>query len=131
MMQQERDDSPLVSIALATFNGQRFLAEQLDSLLRQTYSNLEIIISDDGSTDATVNIVASYAAAYPHIFVYRNTGEKGVASNFQHAIRQCKGDLIAFCDQDDIWLPGKIEKLVKEIGDASLIYHDSLLINEN
>jgi glycosyltransferase involved in cell wall biosynthesis len=129
-MHHGKDKAPLVSIALATYNGERFLAEQLDSLLRQTYPNLEIVISDDGSTDGTRSIIARYAATHPRISTYVNSGEKGVRNNFQYAIRQCKGDLIALCDQDDIWLPGKIEELVNQIGDASLIYHDSLLINE-
>ena len=121
---------PFVSIALATYNGERFLAEQLESLVNQTYPKLEIIVSDDGSTDKTVSILERYAAIHPQIRIYQNTGKSGVTNNFQHAIRHCEGVFIALADQDDIWLPGKIEQLVNGIGTASLIYHDSLLIDE-
>ena len=120
---------PLVSIALATFNGEQFIAEQVESLIAQTYPNLEIIISDDGSTDRTFSILKSYAERYSHIFIYSNNGEKGLRKNFEHALKKCNAPYIALCDQDDVWLPGKIALLVEQIGEASLIYHDSLLVN--
>lgn len=121
---------PFVSIALATYNGERFLAEQLESLVNQTYPNLEIIVSDDGSTDNTLGILERYAAIHPQLRIYQNTRKSGVTNNFQNAIRHCEGAFIALSDQDDIWLPGKIEQMVKGIGNASLIYHDSLLVDE-
>src|SRR5688500_15660643 len=129
-MQEFNNYTPLVSIALATYNGEGFLARQLDSLLNQTYTNVEIVVSDDGSTDGTLNILRHYASLHQRMAVYNNIGEKGVTQNFQNAIRKCQGQLIALCDQDDIWLPQKIEKLVNELGECSLIYHDSLLVDD-
>jgi glycosyltransferase involved in cell wall biosynthesis len=129
-MHQAMSSQPMVSIALASLNGGRFIAEQLDSLVNQTYPNLEIIISDDGSEDDTLGILESYALQYPFISIVTNDGEHGVARNFENALKYCKGELIALCDQDDIWHPSKIEILVRHIGDNSLIYHNSLLIDE-
>jgi glycosyltransferase involved in cell wall biosynthesis len=129
-MHQATTSQPMVSIALATFNGEGFVAEQLESLVNQTYPNLEIIVSDDGSEDDTLSILESYAIRYPFITIVLNDGEHGVEKNFENSLKYCNGELIALCDQDDIWHPSKIEILVNTIGDASLIYHNSLLIDQ-
>jgi glycosyltransferase involved in cell wall biosynthesis len=121
----------LVSIALATFNGEKFLEAQLDSLLSQTYRNIEIIISDDYSTDNTVLIIEEYKKKESSIFLVKNKLEKGVNKNFENAINHCKGEYIALCDQDDVWMPHKIETLVNNIDKASLIYHNSLFVDTN
>ncbi|PWJ59090.1 glycosyltransferase involved in cell wall biosynthesis [Dyadobacter jejuensis] len=120
---------PLVSIALCTFNGQAHLKPQLETLLQQSYSNLEIIVIDDASTDDTYAILLQYAAKYPHFKVYRNERNKGYNRNFEQALQKCSGDLIAICDQDDLWHPKKIEKQVEAIQGHQLIYHDSELID--
>lgn len=127
----ENLNKPLVSIAMATYNGAVFLQKQLDSLLAQTYKNIEIIISDDCSTDETISIIETYKNKFPAIYLYKNGNEKGVNKNFENAIKNCKGEYIALCDQDDIWLPHKIETLVNNIGDAALIYHNSLFVDKN
>lgn len=114
------DTTKRVSIALCTYNGERFLREQLDSLLAQTYPIFEIVAQDDGSTDRTMDILSEYAAANPTIKVYCNEAAHGVNGNFYSCISRCKGDLIAICDQDDIWDKRKIEKLVAAIGDKML-----------
>ena len=120
---------PLVSIAVAVYNGEKFLVQQLDTLLGQTYQNMEIIVSDDGSSDGTWAILETYAAKHANFFIYRNEGPRGIKRNFEHALKHCKGDLIAFSDQDDIWMLDKIEKLVAHIGDHALIYHNSLFVD--
>lgn len=113
-------DIQSVSIVMCTFNGQQYLAEQIDSLLKQTYPVHEIIIQDDGSTDGTMSLLQDYAAAHPVIKLFHNDGEHGVNNNFFSALRRASGDYIAICDQDDIWEPAKVEKQVAAIGDNLL-----------
>ena len=122
---------PLVSIALCTYNGEHYLVEQLDSLVTQTYQNLEIIVVDDLSRDNTLAIAENYARRYPIIKIYQNTENLGYNKNFEKAISLCKGELIALSDQDDIWDITKIAIQVEHIKDNMLIYHDSELIDEN
>ncbi|MDB5141349.1 MAG: glycosyltransferase family 2 protein [Mucilaginibacter sp.] len=124
--------SELVSIALCTYNGAMYLNEQLNSLVSQTYTNLEIIVVDDGSDDDTVGILDLYASNFPlsNIKVYTNDHNLGYVKNFEKAISLCNGKYIALCDQDDIWDVQKISVLVNNIGGNVLIYHDSVFINE-
>jgi len=122
---------PLVSIALCTYNGERYLVEQLDSIINQTYTNIEIIVVDDGSSDGTLDILQSYAEKYPKFKVYKNKVNLGYIKNFEKAISLCTGDCIALSDQDDIWELNKIDIMVDNIGDHLLLYHDSTFISEN
>ena len=121
---------PLVSIALCTYNGAKYLAQQLDSLVNQTYPSIEIIAVDDCSTDETFAVLTAYAAKYPQFKIYRNEENLGFTGNFERAVKLCSGEMIALCDQDDTWLPEKIELQVKAIGDNMLLYHDSEFVNE-
>jgi glycosyltransferase involved in cell wall biosynthesis len=120
----------LVSIALTTYNGEKFLKKQLDSIVNQTYKNLEIIICDDNSSDSTIDIVQKYMLKDKRIKLYTNSINLGVLKNFEKAISLCSGDYIALSDQDDIWLENKIEIMLDLIGDALLCYHDDILIDE-
>lgn len=115
---------------LCTYNGERFLQAQVDSLLQQTWRNMEIIISDDHSTDGTREILQQYTAD-PRFHITYQPINLGAIGNFEFATRQASGEYIAFCDQDDVWLPEKIEKLYAAIGDQWLVYSDSILIDEN
>ena len=115
MMEQKR-----VSIVMCTYNGERFLHEQLDSLLAQTRLPDEIIIQDDNSTDGTWSLLENYAARDPRIRLYRNQAGQGVNNNFFSALQRATGDLIAISDQDDIWEPDKIECQLAAIGDNLL-----------
>jgi len=124
-------DHPLVTIALCTYNGEEFLKEQLDSLVAQTYQNIEVVVIDDCSTDNTYNIVLSYAEKHPNFSVYRNEENIGFLKNFEKALSHCHGELIALCDQDDLWHTEKIALQVAAIGDNIMIYHDSEFIDEN
>lgn len=128
-MQQDAA-SPLVSIAMVTYNGEAYLSEQLDSILAQTYPYLDIIISDDGSTDDTLKILEEYTTLHENIRVVKNEGTKGFKGNAENAIRHCKGEWIALSDQDDTWLPEKIATMMKATADCSLVYHNSLFVNE-
>ena len=99
-----------VSVAMATYNGAAHLAAQLESIAAQAYLPAELQIGDDGSTDATKAIVAEFArrAPFPVAF-HRNPARLGYAANFLEAARRCSGDWIAFSDQDDVWLPEKLQ----------------------
>ncbi len=122
--------NPLVSIALATYNGEKYLKEQLNSIVNQTYKNIEIIVADDSSTDKTVEILKEFSQKYNvHFFV--NETNIGLVKNFERAVLLCKGDYIAFADQDDYWLPEKIEVLLNEIDENLLIHSDALVIDAN
>ncbi|WP_421945293.1 glycosyltransferase [Pedobacter sp.] len=120
---------PLVSIALCTYNGEKYITKQLDSILKQDYPNLEIIISDDISSDGTATILKNYAAKYQNIKFWVNESNLGFNQNFKKAMDNCSGDFIAIADQDDIWLENKISLLMENIGDNLLIYHDSAYID--
>jgi glycosyltransferase involved in cell wall biosynthesis len=118
-----------ISIALCTYNGADYLVEQLESLLSQTYSNLEIIVVDDASTDSTASLLRRYCARDPRIQLYTNAVNLGFRENFARALSLCSGDFIAPCDQDDVWLPQKIEALHGAIGAHALVYCDSEIID--
>jgi glycosyltransferase involved in cell wall biosynthesis len=123
------EDKPLVSIALCTYNGVKFLIQQLDTLVDQTYENIEIIAVDDCSTDGTFELLQGYAERYANFFVYRNETNIGFLKNFEGALGRCHGEFIALCDQDDIWHPQKIELQMAAIGNNMVIYHDSEFID--
>lgn len=109
-----------VSIVMCTYNGEKYIREQLDTLLHQTYPIHEIIIQDDHSTDGTMPILQSYEENYPFIKTFRNEGEKGINPNFLSAILRATGDYIAISDQDDLWELDKIEKQIDFIKDKLL-----------
>ena len=122
--------SPLISIAMCTYNGERFLRKQLDSLIAQDYRPLEIHIVDDRSTDSTWNILNEYAQQHPFIHIHQNETNQGVVKNFEKALTLCTGEYIGFCDQDDIWYPNKISTHINEIGNASLTYSQLSYVDE-
>ena len=119
-----------ISVALATYNGEKYITEQLSSILPQLTSEDEIIISDDGSTDRTLEIIAGFCCT--QIQVYTNP-KKGVISNFENAISHTSGDIIILCDQDDVWCPDKVKTLKEYFSstDVSLIVSDAYVTDEN
>ena len=123
------ESNPLVSIALCTLNGEHYLPVQLESILAQTYSRLEVVVLDDGSTDATVGMLEDYARRDSRIRLHHNPQRLGFIRNFERAITLCTGELIALSDQDDIWHPEKIERLLRHLNGHTLVYHDSELID--
>ena len=119
-----------ISIALATYNGEKYITEQLNSILPQLTSEDEIIISDDGSTDRTLEIIAGLCCAQIH--VYANP-KKGVISNFENAISHAGRDIIILCDQDDVWCSNKVETIKKYFSttDVNLLVSDAYVTDEN
>lgn len=116
------DNEPLnISVVMCTYNGARYVAEQLDSIVAQTYPIREIIIQDDGSTDATTDILKQYAQKDSRIRLYNNdSGIHGINGNFFCAMRRATGDFIAISDQDDIWEADKLALQSAAIGDKWL-----------
>ena len=109
------------SVALATYNGARHLQEQLDSLARQTLLPSELVVRDDGSTDDTLAIVEAFARTAPFpVHAERNAVNLGWGPNFLSAALACQGDVVAFCDQDDVWLPGKLARYAEAFADPQV-----------
>lgn len=117
---------PRVDILLATFNGQRYLSEQLDSLLAQDYPNFRIIVSDDGSSDSTRSLLKTYLESYPETIILIDNPAKGrgAAANFefllQWSLDQKWASWFCFSDQDDIWESFKISTLIKVVSEEKL-----------
>ncbi len=129
-MQQERN-YPLVSVVIGTYNGEAYLKEQLDSVFSQAYPNLEVIVSDDCSTDSTLSILHSYAERHSNMKLLQNKTNKGYIKNFEAGMEHAAGKYIAVCDQDDVWLDNKIMLMVEAIGDYPALYCDSYLVDES
>lgn len=110
---------PRVSVALCTCNGEPFIGEQVRSILRQTMPVSEVVVRDDASTDSTLAEIkrvwreVAQGNAVPVLRLHRNPVRLGVASNFESALSDCTGDLIALCDQDDVWHPARMARLVQ------------------
>ena len=115
-----------ISVAMATYNGANHLSEQLESLAAQTELPLELVVTDDGSTDATLSIVEAFAHTAPFpVHVHRNAVRLNYANNFLRAAQLCVGEFVAFCDQDDVWQPQKLEVCSAQIrkNNVQLIVH--------
>lgn len=98
-----------ISVALATYNGARYLREQLNSIAHQTLLPFELVVSDDGSTDETLSLLREFARSAPFpVRILEKEKNLGFADNFLFCASRCQGDLIAFCDQDDVWLAEKL-----------------------
>lgn len=107
--------TPTISVVMATYNGARFLREQLDSICNQTYPIEELILQDDGSNDETLVIAREFAAENPQMCIIRNEKNLGFNRNFITALKKASGEYVAIADQDDIWFPEKLEKQVRAI----------------
>lgn len=116
-----------VSVAMAVYNGANYLREQIDSILCQLSENDELIVSFDESTDMSKEILDNYMRIDKRVKVFKNHYNPGVVKNFQNALEHASGDIIFFSDQDDVWLPGKVELVMKEFEDpyVSVVIHDS------
>ena len=122
-----------VDILLATYNGEKYLAAQLDSILSQTYNNLRLIISDDCSKDSTKDILEEYKKKDSRIEVYYQEQNLGVVKNFEFLLNKVENKYYMLSDQDDIWKNEKIEKSIKKIEEtgAGLVYSDLEVVDEN
>lgn len=119
-----------ISVAMATYNGEKYIREQLESILKQLNEDDEIIISDDGSTDNTINIIKSFEDKRIKIF---HGPHNGVKQNFANAIYNCTGKYIFLSDQDDIWCNNKVNIVLKnfEKEKCMCIVHDCIVFDSN
>ena len=105
-----------VAILLATYNGQKYLKEQLDSILAQTFQDFRLVIHDDGSTDDTLKIINEYRDHYPDkIEIIYGHPSGSAKANFMYLLSEIEADYYFLSDQDDVWLPDKMEKSLKEL----------------
>ncbi|WP_319481208.1 glycosyltransferase family 2 protein [uncultured Draconibacterium sp.] len=118
----------VISVCIPTYNGELYIKEQLDSILNQTRAVDEIIISDDSSTDKTVEIIRSYN--HPKIKLFEKQRFSNPIFNLEFALKQAKGDYIFLADQDDVWMPDKVEVLVNELAISKLVISDGVVINQ-
>jgi len=123
---------PLVSVALCTYNGAAYLGAQLESIIQQSWTNLEILISDDGSTDDTIAIIKEFQQRDQRIKWFRNEINLGYNKNFEKVFSLCNADYISIADQDDIWETNKIEYMMNNWPEvSSFVYSLSGSFNNN
>lgn len=121
-----------VDILLATYNGQKYIREQIDSILNQTYKEFRLLISDDGSTDGTREILNEYKSKDNRIEVFMQEKNLGVVKNFEFLLGKVEAKYYMFSDQDDIWKESKIEKSLNKIEEGfDLVYSDLEVVDEN
>lgn len=118
----------MISVCMATYNGERFIKEQIDSILCQLSPDDELVISDDGSTDRTLEIIASYNDKRIKVLHHRKNPKLAkvkhsrnfyyATENFENALKEAKGDFIFLSDQDDVWLPEKKEKMISAMEES-------------
>lgn len=117
----------MISVCIATYNGEKYIHEQIASILQQIGDVDEIVVSDDGSTDKTLDVVRSFDAQNIHIYI--NKGDHGYTPNFENALRNAHGDYIFLSDQDDIWMPDKVEACMKYLKVNDFVVSDALIVD--
>ncbi len=123
---QTKNDPPAVSVCMATYNGERFLIEQLDTIIPQLEPGDELIISDDSSTDRTVELLKSYQG--PQVKLFLNGGFSSPVANFEYCLRQAHHDILILADQDDVWLDNRITLIRNRMRDRE---HSPLALMTN
>ncbi len=125
----------MISVALCTYNGEKYIEKQLNSILNQTLTVDEIVICDDCSSDKTITILNSFKEKYPSIFrIYSNPENLRSNKNFEKAISLCTGDFIFLSDQDDLWKPEKVETIIGVFNSnpsAEGVFSDAIFVDEN
>lgn len=121
-----------IDVLMATYNGEKYLKEQIDSILNQTYQNIHLIISDDCSTDKTREILKTYEEN-ERISVFYQEKNLGYVKNFEFLLKQVENNLYMLSDQDDFWMPEKIEKSVEKLQNENLdlVFGDLEVVDEN
>lgn len=135
----------MISVCMATYNGEKYIAEQVKSILLQLGENDELVVSDDGSTDKTLNILENFNDKRIKIFHHNKNAVKipiylkakladkfyFAARNFENALTMAQGDYIFLSDQDDVWLPNKVKTMLPFLQKDCLVISDSWLVNDN
>lgn len=116
-----------ISVCIATYNGERYIGEQLSSILLQLDEEDEIIISDDYSSDNTINVVKSFNDE--RVKIIYNNGTKGYTANFENALRNSTGEYIFLADQDDVWLPNKVQRSLEILRNKDFLVSNAMVVN--
>ena len=119
----------MISVCIATYNGEKYIKEQLESILSQLETSDEVIVSDDNSTDNTLKIIQSFCDK--RIKIYTNKGLKGYSSNFENALAKANGEYILLSDQDDVWLPNKVDTIINDLLKYDFVVTDAIVVNDN
>ena len=131
---EQNNGKKILSVAMCTYNGAQYLQEQLDSIADQTRLPNELVVCDDSSTDTTLQVLERFQEMAPFpVRIYRNETNLGSTKNFEKAISLCSGDIIALSDQDDVWMPYKLERLEKVLENcphAGYVFSDALVVDE-
>lgn len=125
-----------IDILMATYNGEKYLVEQLDSIINQTYHNWNLLIRDDNSTDKTLEIIQNYHKKDKRIKILKdNKGNLGIVRNFEELLKSSESEFIMFSDQDDIWVENKLDmylKMIEKIKNKGFMIHsDAILFDKN
>lgn len=125
-------EKPTIDILMATYNGEKYLKEQIDSILNQTYSNIRLVISDDCSTDGTIKILKQYENE-KKVEIHFHEKNLGYIKNFEFLLKQAKNDIYMLSDQDDVWLSDKVEKTYEtlKLQKTDLVFGDLEVVDEN
>ena len=118
----------MISVCIPTYNGEKFLKPQIDSVLSQLSQNDEIVVSDDGSSDNTIEILENYKDSRIKIF---SNPRKGVISNIENALQNSIGEYIFLCDQDDVWVENKVNKMMEALSESYLVVSDCYVTDQN
>lgn len=121
-----------IDILMATYNGEKYLKEQIESILNQTYKNIRLIISDDASKDSTPQILEEYRKKDSRIEIYLNKENRGVVKNIEFLLEKVEDEFYMLADQDDVWLPLKVEKSIETLKkqNADLVFGDLEVVDE-
>lgn len=121
-----------ISVAMATYNGEKYIRAQMNSILKNLSAGDEIVVSDDGSTDNTLDILRSYGRGDIPVTIVEGPG-KGIKQNIATAIAHCQGKYIFLADQDDVWAENKVRKVMEHLGrnGCMLVCHDAKVMNGN
>lgn len=125
----------MISVCIATYNGEKYLRQQLDSILAQIGQEDEIVISDDNSTDGTLALIQSYADGRIRVLHHDPTKITTTfpldkpTHNFENALMHARGDIVFLADQDDVWLPGKVDRMLHALENADMAMHDCIIVD--
>jgi glycosyltransferase involved in cell wall biosynthesis len=117
-----------ISVCVATYNGEKYLKEQIDSILSQMEDGDELLVSDDGSVDGTISILESYGKK---INLVSSDRVGGVVKNFSNVLSYATGDIVVLSDQDDVWLPGRLLKIRDELAGADLVVLNGYVVDDH
>lgn len=127
----------MIAILLSTYNGEKYIKEQIESILKQDFHNFELFLRDDGSTDSTRSIIQHYVSRYSNVHFLKDVDNVGAAISFMALLKYVEADYYMFCDQDDVWIKDKVSKSILKIKELEikkyipvLVFSDAKVVDE-